>query len=229
MAKDLLKSAYITNLDATPVIAGTTGEGPAGYLKVIDGYVTCTAAGIGTQYSTYALVRVPTNAKIKSVLFAESTELDTHSADVLVLDFNMIHSDSTVDGTPAALQSLVPTTTGTPTTYADGGGSYQGTETIGTAATQTGPVGTAYTAPNILFGKPTLVYNAIFNADITFTGTNYKYMELTNTPLWNIFGYQNSQGQPADPGGFFDLVAVASTAATTGAAGDLYAKVTYVM
>ena len=229
MAKDLLKSAYITNLDATPVIAGTTGEGPAGYQKVIDGYVTCTATGIDTQYSQYQLVRVPTNAKIKSVLFAESTELDSHSADTLVLDFNMIHSDSTVDGTPAALQGLIPTTTGTPATYADGGGSNQGTETVGTAATQTGPAATAYTAPNILFGQPTLVYNAIFNADITFTGTNYKYMELTNTPLWNIFGYQNSQGQPADPGGFFDLVAVVSTAATTAHAADLYAKVTYVM
>lgn len=222
MAVENIKSADITNLDATPAYRGTTGEAASGYARQIDGYCTATAGGIATQYSTYQLVRLPTSAKIKSVYFAESTELDTHSADALVLDFNMIFSDSTIDNTPANLQGLIPTTVGTPATNIA-----YGTETIGTAATQTGPVGTAYTTPNILFGQPTLVYNAVFAADITFTGSNYTYLTLTNTPLWNIFGYQNSQGQPADPGGFFDLVAVVSTAATTGAAGKLYAKVTY--
>lgn len=224
MAADNIKSAAIVNLDATPAYPATTGEGASGYAKFIEGYCTATATGIATQYSTYQLVRVPTNAKIKSVWFGESTELDTHSADALVLDFNMIHSDSTVDNTPANLQSLIPTTVGTPTTNIA-----FGTEVVGTAATQTGPVGTAYTTPNVIFGQPTLVFNAIFNADITFTGTNYKYRQLMNTPLWNIFGYQNAQAQPADPGGFFDLTAVVSTAATTGAAGDLYVRVAYVM
>ena len=77
--------------------------------------------------------------------------------------------------------------------------------------------------------QPTLVYTAAYAGDITFVGTNYTYNRLTNQPLWNIFGYQNSQGQPADPGGFFDLVAVVSTAATTGAAGDLFVRVSYVV
>ena len=228
MAADNVKSALITNLDATPAVRNTSGEAATGYSRIVDGYCTATVTGLQTQYSVYRLARVPTTAKIKNVYFAESTELDTNNSDTLVLDFNMIHSDSTIDDTPASLQNLVPTTVGTPTSYASKF-SAEGVETIGTAATQTGPVGTAYTTPNILFGKPTLVYTAIFSADITLTGTNYKYMELSNYPLWNIFGYQNSQGQPADPGGFFDLVAVVSTTATAGAAGDLFARVSYVI
>ena len=227
MGIEHLKTQFITDLDATPVVKHSTGEGASGYAKVIDGYVAATAAGIAVQYSTYALVRVPTNAKIKDVYFAESTELDTHSADTLVLDFNMAHSTSTVDGTPASLQGLIPTTVGTPTTYGNTFTS-EGTETVGTAATQTGPAAIAYTTPNVIFGSPTLVYNAVFSGSIFLTGTNYKMQRYSSYPLWNIFGYQNAQGQPADPGGFFDLIAVVSTAATTGAAGDLYARVTYV-
>lgn len=211
MAADANKSVSITALDLTsPFSALTTGEGAVGHLRVIDDVCAVTAAGIATVGSTYRLVRLPTYAKLKSFEIASDVAIDSNSTQALALDFNIVFSDSTIDGTPASLQGLIPTTArnGATTTF------------------------TSYSSPNKLFGTLTLSGNdaAIPLTNETYNGSHstYNYMTLTQTPLWEIFGFTNSQGYPADPGGFFDIVAYVSVAAATGASGYLYSKVTYV-
>lgn len=72
MAVVHVKSAQITNLDASPIVPLTAGEGGPAKLKVIDGYATLTASA--TIDSTIQLVRVPSNAKIKKVFFETAAQ-----------------------------------------------------------------------------------------------------------------------------------------------------------
>lgn len=65
MAVETLKSTPITNLDATPIVPNTVGEGGLGTPREVEGFVTFPAsASIG---STARLARVPSTAKIKVV------------------------------------------------------------------------------------------------------------------------------------------------------------------
>jgi hypothetical protein len=98
MAGHNLKSASITNLDASPVVANTIGEGAPGYETVNSDYVT-TVSGDDTT-STYRLCRIPTNAKLKS-LWINSTIASAGSGDI-----DIAFSDSTTDGTPPSLSGL---------------------------------------------------------------------------------------------------------------------------
>lgn len=107
MAADTLKSVSITALDimnasAGPIQAVTSGEGAAGFLKETGDYVTPTAAGLDNTGSTYKLVRLPFNAKVKDITLYSDGPLATDTT--LTLDVGAYYSDSTVDGTPAALQ-----------------------------------------------------------------------------------------------------------------------------
>lgn len=99
-----LKSTAITNLDATPILIASPGEGGWGVSRRNEGYVT-TLAGDATG-STYRLVRFPTNAKIKAVDFESAAQ------GAGTIDLSVYYSDSTVDGTAAAKQGLVIPTTG---------------------------------------------------------------------------------------------------------------------
>jgi len=66
------KSAGITNLDATPAVANTAGNGAPGRNKVVDGFVTPAAAdAAGTKY---IMVRVPSQAVIKNVTLASEAQ-----------------------------------------------------------------------------------------------------------------------------------------------------------
>lgn len=65
MAVEHVKSTPVTNLDATPNVISTTGEGGKGYVVEIDGFLTIPASA--SVDSTFRFVRVPTTAKIKSV------------------------------------------------------------------------------------------------------------------------------------------------------------------
>lgn len=101
---DALKSASITNLDASPVVANTSPNGAKYDSQKYSDSVTVTAAGIAASGSTYKMVRVPTNAYLKHVsLFADSA-LDTNNSPALTIDVGVYYSDSTTDGTPVALQ-----------------------------------------------------------------------------------------------------------------------------
>jgi hypothetical protein len=94
MGTSALKSAPITNLDAIPVVPQTTGEGGPGFAKNVFGFVTAVAADAAG--STYRLVRVPSNAKVSSLIF----ESEAQGAGKVQL--GVYYSDSTVDGTAQA-------------------------------------------------------------------------------------------------------------------------------
>lgn len=71
------KSASITNLDAGvsgsgPAVANTAGQGAASSEKTIDDFVTVIASDpVG---STYQIVRVPSNCKVKSVVLESEAQ-----------------------------------------------------------------------------------------------------------------------------------------------------------
>lgn len=98
MAGHNLKSLSITNLDASPVVANTIGEGGPGFLTVINDFTQPVSADDTT--STFRLVRFPTNAKVKA-LWLYSTLRTAGAADI-----DIAFSDSTTDGTPQSLNAL---------------------------------------------------------------------------------------------------------------------------
>lgn len=230
MAADNVKSLQITNLDATPILAATRGQGAACMTFQLDDYVAATATGLGTTGSWYKLCRMPTGAIIKKFVVSSDAALDTNSAPALAIDVNFIFSDSTTDGTPVGLQGLIPLNTavgGTPTTI------------------------TSYTTPNILMGSvlaaPAAVGGVVQKGYITpfdiadwagypaasYTrgGTNpFSYADR-QLPLWDVFGFTlpSNSAVPADPGGFFDVFLYVSAAAATGAAGNILVNAEYVL
>lgn len=72
MAVDHVKSTFITNLDATPATQNTAGEGGPAPQKTIDGYATAVASS--SVGATYQLVRIPSNAKVKSIIFESEAQ-----------------------------------------------------------------------------------------------------------------------------------------------------------
>lgn len=104
MGTSHLKSGAITNLDTIPPLSPTTGEGGPGYLREVSGFVTPVAADAAG--STYQFVRVPSNAKVKSI------NLTTQAQGAGAIQIGVYYSDSTVDGTQPSLQGIVVPTTG---------------------------------------------------------------------------------------------------------------------
>ncbi len=102
MVQDLLKSASITNLDSFPIVANSGGEGALGKLHEISDYVTPTTAGLADTTSKYKLVRVSPEVKLKQLKLNIAAAIETSTG--LALDVGAYYSDSTVDGTPVALQ-----------------------------------------------------------------------------------------------------------------------------
>jgi hypothetical protein len=227
MAADTLKSFSITNLDTVPVAPNTTGEpGGKGYMVTVDDMVTVSATGIGTLASTYRLIRFPTNAKIKSLVIATNKALDSHSSSTLAFDLNVVFSDSTIDGTSTALQGMMPTTANT--------GSVLSVAAAYTATTENKLFGTvtptsntaAYGPTDVILNGMGTVYPLIgstTNVWGTLAANPETAYGIVNSPLWALFGFT------VDPGGMFDLLAYVSTAATTGVAGQLWARMTYVV
>lgn len=250
-----IESSNVIELyDAIPALGVTTGEGAAGCLRVVDDYakIAATSSPITQAGGSIRMCRIPTNAKVKSVVLAETAILDTHDTDTLVFDLNMAFSDAPQfgqdDGTQPALGGQCPTTVGNATTVIDiaaAPGSLPQTD-LGAYTTTTAPT---YTNPNILFGQWTPVYTAITGlTEYLANGVNAQNTGANPTngadvagpllmleggtmmPLYQIFGFSNnSKSLFQDPGGFFDLVLYVSTAATTAAAGYIYGKISYVV
>lgn len=105
MAADTLKSLSITNLDATPIVPNATGAGAGGYVKDVSDFVTPSTAGLVNTGSTYRMVRLPTNAKLKALKLNADAHLDSSTG--LVLDVGAYYSDATNDGTAQANQGAV--------------------------------------------------------------------------------------------------------------------------
>jgi hypothetical protein len=210
MANDTVKSASLTNLDATPYLASNAGQGATGRKVEVDDYCAATAAGLQSSGSYYKLVRIPTGALVKSVTLFTDKAPDAASAKTVAFDLNLIFSDSVDDGTPTYLQGLIPTSANT-----------GGTTTIA-----------SYSSPNKIYGTVIETSNttAFGPIDEVFNGLGANY-SLTggfmNLPLWQIFGFTDGRGYASDPGGYFDLMAYVATGATTGQACNIYAKVEF--
>jgi hypothetical protein len=101
MATENLKSLPITNLDQVPVVPNTTGEGGPGFLREESGYVVSTA-GV-TVGSTYRMVRLPTNAKVKAVMLTNSAHGGSSAFDI-----DVAYSDATNDQTAISVQGTIP-------------------------------------------------------------------------------------------------------------------------
>ncbi len=112
MAGENLSSLQIINLDATPTVFATTGEGAKGNKEVLTSSVAHTTQFGNATASTSQQARFSVNSKIKNV-WMYTTGLDSSSSQTLTIDANVAFSDSTTDGTPAALQSTIPQTTQT--------------------------------------------------------------------------------------------------------------------
>lgn len=211
MAAEQIKSLQITNLDASPVVVNNTGAGGVARTNEVDGIVAVAATPVQSTKSFYRIVRFPTMSVLKSVVVATDAALDTGSH-ALVMDFNIAFSDSTTDGTPASFLPASATEAVIPTTAKDGA-------TMTTVA--------AYAAPNLIFGQvtmaPTSVRLAPINILMQGTIANYSLLALTQQPIWQALGFAS------DPGGNFDLLAYVSTGAGTGGAGNLYARVSFIL
>lgn len=106
-ASEAIKSTPITNLDSAPIVANSIGEGAQGVLRsVSSGKVSI--AGSATSTSTYRMVRIPTNAKVKHV-FLSNDAIGTSSA----VDIDVYFSDSLNDGTQQSLAGGVVQISGT--------------------------------------------------------------------------------------------------------------------
>lgn len=100
MTTEILKSTLITHLDASPIVADTSGELAAAPLKVVQAIIAPTDGK--TSGSTYLMCRVPTTAKIKHIFVGNSVVATDFDADV-----GIYYSDSTTDGTAKANQGIV--------------------------------------------------------------------------------------------------------------------------
>ena len=100
MATEALKSVSVTGLDAFPITQVTAGESGTGTLLVSNDYISSTGGML--LGSTYKMVRIPTNAKIKKVLFSCAA----HGGSA-AFDIDIGYSDSTQDGTPSNLQGAI--------------------------------------------------------------------------------------------------------------------------
>lgn len=72
MAVDHVKATPITNLDATPRVIATAGEGAAAQLHYNEGYATAVASS--SADATYQLVRLPSTAIVKRVMFESEAQ-----------------------------------------------------------------------------------------------------------------------------------------------------------
>ncbi len=95
MAVDHVKSTYITNLDASPVVQPTAGEGGPAFLKSNEGYATAVASS--SVDATYQLVRLPSNCKVKSILFESAAQTAGK------FDLGLYYATDGEGGKPAAL------------------------------------------------------------------------------------------------------------------------------
>lgn len=100
MTTEALKSTPITNLDSSPFIQNTIGEGAPGFLREVEATLTITTGK--TSGSTYRMVRLPPNAKVKSVEAWCDVAVTTATFDI-----GIYYSDATNDGTTNANQGLV--------------------------------------------------------------------------------------------------------------------------
>lgn len=70
MAVDHVKSTYVTNLDAGT--ANTSGRGAPGPMREVSAWATAVTSS--SVASTYQLCRLPSNCKVKSIMFESAAQ-----------------------------------------------------------------------------------------------------------------------------------------------------------
>lgn len=222
------KSAVITNLDTQPIQVPTAGEGAAARLLSVDDIIAISAADAGSTVgtslgSTYRLCRFPTTAKIKDVVVATDSAVDSDATPTFAMSFSLAFSDSAYDGTPSAYQGLLPSATLTGVAPV-GDQSSSRNKAFGTI-TMSGTTGGATNnipRTNIVWGSVGGLGATGFTVSAgTFTPT------ASMQPAYKFFGYLDGKGNSADPGGKFDLLGKIEVVAKTGHAANLYALVKY--
>ena len=209
-----LKSTPITNLDASPIIVATAGEGAPGALKALSDNIVPTLANAAI-WSTYRLSRFPTNAKVKHVYSYQTGLESAATTGALIYDYNVAFSDSTTDGTPTSLQGYIPSNKFDGTAFEMRSTGYS----TSYASTGTG---------NKLFGSSIAQVNSTAqNQELTFKNTFT--LAFRDDDMWNNLGFTNATGQAQDPGGFFDILVVVAAAASANAAGKIGVEVDYVL
>ena len=93
------KSVAITSLDATPAVISTTGEGAQGKLIEADGYASTVTSDLAG--STYQLVRVRSNIKLKTLVF------EAQAMTAGKVELGLYYSDDVRDGTSLANSGTV--------------------------------------------------------------------------------------------------------------------------
>lgn len=104
------KSASIVNQDSIVPVANPTGNGAQGYSKEIGDFVALTTGQLGTTATILGLLRLPSNAKLKSLTLTSDAALDSSTG--LTLDVGAYYSDAfatngVIDGTPQALSGTL--------------------------------------------------------------------------------------------------------------------------
>lgn len=177
MSVEALKSTSITNLDASPVVANTAGEGAGAPQLVQTEFVTVSAAA--SAGSTYRMIRLASTVKVKELI------LESEAMGAGKINLSAYYSDSTTDGTAVANQGLIVPTTG-----------------------------------DQFFASDIDLTSAQNNVQVINESGNYN-LSKRNMPLWQALGLA------ADPGGFFDIVAVVHTTDITTGAARLGLRATY--
>jgi hypothetical protein len=72
MAVDHVKSTFISNLDASPRVENTAGEGGPSTLRSVDGWNTAVASS--SADATYQFCRIPSNCKVKNITFESEAQ-----------------------------------------------------------------------------------------------------------------------------------------------------------
>lgn len=104
MTTEALKSTPITNLDATPVVTNTAGNGAPGIVRRVSGFATPSASMAAG--STYRLVRLPSAARDITMTFESAAQ------GAGKFNLSAYYSDSAVDGTQVSKQGIIVPTTG---------------------------------------------------------------------------------------------------------------------
>jgi len=229
-----IKSAVITDLDATPKKEATAGEGRGGFLKQVDDVIAIAAtdltATVSTAGSTIRLARFPTQAKVKKVTLGTDDSLDSNATASLAFEVGVSFSTAANDGTPAAYQGLSPSSTLTgvaPVAY----NSASFNKIFGTLTNADAPTTDVLPEGEITFGAITAKARAGEmggSNQWALTGGTYTYA-ASMAPLWEFFGYVDGRGNPQDPGGYFDIFLRVTVVPATGHAANMRCVVDYVL
>jgi len=203
------KSSIITNLDATPPVRATAGQGADTRLMMKEGTITPGASAATTNY--FPIIRVPTYAIIKRL----EVVLDA-AATTLTGSLGLIFSDAN-DGTSANYQS----STNTPSIVSQSFFAYQLA-----MATFCYVVGTD---PSNTIGISAPVDVTFANSGGNSVTDGYYVPSSSTLPLWQALstgpGKATSGTSPSafvscatDPGGFFDVTLFITT---TGSAANV--------